>query len=51
MARYVLRLERLASLTEDEVVSWIGPTLQRYLTGRALDVANQPRARAVAGEA
>jgi AcrR family transcriptional regulator len=34
VARYVLRLEPLASMTEDEIVSWIGPTLQRYLTGR-----------------
>jgi hypothetical protein len=34
MARYVLRLEPLASMTEDEVVAWIGPTLRRYLTGR-----------------
>jgi AcrR family transcriptional regulator len=35
MARYVLGLEPLANLTEDEVVAWMGPTLQRYLTGRA----------------
>jgi AcrR family transcriptional regulator len=35
IARYVLRLEPLAGMSEDEVVSWIGPTLQRYLTGRA----------------
>ncbi len=35
IARYVLRLEPLASMGEDEVVRWLGPTLQRYLTGRA----------------
>jgi hypothetical protein len=35
MARYVLRLEPLASMTLDEVVAWIAPTLQRYLTGKA----------------
>jgi AcrR family transcriptional regulator len=33
MARYVLRLEPLASATPDEVVAAIGPTVQRYLTG------------------
>jgi AcrR family transcriptional regulator len=33
IARYVLRLEPLASMSKDEVVRWIGPTLQRYLTG------------------
>jgi AcrR family transcriptional regulator len=35
MARYVVRLEPLASMTLDEVVAWIAPTLQRYLTGKA----------------
>ena len=35
IARYVLRLQPLAGMREDEVVSWIAPTLQRYLTGRA----------------
>jgi AcrR family transcriptional regulator len=35
VARYVLRLEPLASMGEDEVVRWLGPILQRYLTGRA----------------
>jgi AcrR family transcriptional regulator len=33
IARHVLRLEPLAGMSEDEVVRWIGPTLQRYLTG------------------
>jgi AcrR family transcriptional regulator len=35
IARYVLCLEPLASMGSDEVVRWVGPTLQRYLTGRA----------------
>jgi AcrR family transcriptional regulator len=35
IARYVLGLQPLAAMSEDEVVSWIAPTLQRYLTGRA----------------
>jgi AcrR family transcriptional regulator len=35
MARYVLRLEPLASMTSDEVIAWVAPTLQRYLTGKA----------------
>jgi AcrR family transcriptional regulator len=33
MARYVLRLQPLASATPDEVVAAIGPTVQRYLIG------------------
>jgi AcrR family transcriptional regulator len=35
IARYVLRLEPLAGMSEDEVVSWVGPNVHRYLTGRA----------------
>jgi AcrR family transcriptional regulator len=34
MARYVLRLEPLASATGGEVVDWVAPVLQRYLTGK-----------------
>jgi hypothetical protein len=34
MGRYVLGLEPLASMSDDEVVAWVGPTFQRYLTGR-----------------
>jgi AcrR family transcriptional regulator len=34
LARYVLRFEPLASARPDEVVDWIAPTLQRYLTGK-----------------
>jgi AcrR family transcriptional regulator len=32
-ARYVLRLEPIASATVDDLVAAIGPTVQRYLTG------------------
>jgi AcrR family transcriptional regulator len=33
VARYVVRIEPLASLEPDEVVEVVGPTLQAYLTG------------------
>jgi AcrR family transcriptional regulator len=33
VARYVLALEPLASLPREEVVAWVAPNLQRYLTG------------------
>jgi hypothetical protein len=33
LARYVTRLEPLASASADTVAAWVGPTLQRYLTG------------------
>jgi AcrR family transcriptional regulator len=33
MTRYVLRLEPLASASPDELVTAVGPTVQRYLTG------------------
>lgn len=31
-ARYQLRIEPLASTGVDELVAWVGPTIQRYLT-------------------
>jgi AcrR family transcriptional regulator len=31
LCRFVLKLPPIAAMTRDEVVSWIGPTLQRYL--------------------
>jgi hypothetical protein len=34
MTRYVWRLEPIRRLTDEDVVSLIGPTIQRYLTGR-----------------
>jgi AcrR family transcriptional regulator len=36
MARYVLRLEPLASASHEEIVAAIGPTVQRYLTGEVV---------------
>lgn len=33
LCRYVLAFPPLASMTTEEVIDWIGPTLQRYLTG------------------
>jgi AcrR family transcriptional regulator len=35
MLRYVIRLEPLASASEDEIVALVAPTLQRYLTPSA----------------
>lgn len=31
--RYLLELEPVASMSSDEVVAWLAPTIQRYLTG------------------
>lgn len=33
VARYLLRLEPLASMPAEELVAWVGPTVQRYLDG------------------
>jgi AcrR family transcriptional regulator len=32
-ARYQLRIEPMASTSVDDLVAWIGPTVERYLTG------------------
>lgn len=32
LGRYALRLRPLVAMSADEVVDWLGPTLQRYLT-------------------
>ncbi len=32
LMRYVLKVEPLASATEEEIVAYVGPTLQRYLS-------------------
>ncbi|MEU2287997.1 TetR family transcriptional regulator [Streptomyces sp. NPDC013178] len=32
LTRYVLRLPPVVALTREEVVAWLGPTVQRYLT-------------------
>jgi AcrR family transcriptional regulator len=36
-ARYQLRIEPIASTGIDELVAWIGPTVQRYLAGPAAE--------------
>ena len=41
MLRYVVKVEPLASARSDEVVAWLGPTVQRYLTDP--DVAKPTR--------
>jgi hypothetical protein len=33
VTRYLLALEPLASMSGDDVVAWVAPTLQRYLDG------------------
>ena len=33
LCRFVLRLPPVAALDRDEAIAWLGPTLQRYLTG------------------
>lgn len=33
--RYIVRLPPVVEMTPDELVAWVAPTLQRYLTGRA----------------
>jgi len=39
MARYIVKVEPLASATPAQVVAAVGPTLQRYLTGDLADPA------------
>lgn len=36
LARYVVRLEPLASTDPDTIAAWVGPSLERYLTGEPL---------------
>ncbi|MDT5174765.1 MAG: hypothetical protein QOG37_2016 [Mycobacterium sp.] len=33
LCRYVLRLPPVVDMTRDEIVEWLGPTIQRYLDG------------------
>jgi AcrR family transcriptional regulator len=33
LCRFVLRLPPVVALTRDELIDWLGPTLQRYATG------------------
>jgi AcrR family transcriptional regulator len=35
LCRYVLRLPPVAHLSAEEVVAWLGPTVERYVTGPA----------------
>jgi AcrR family transcriptional regulator len=35
LARYVLRLPPVVHMSHDEVVGWLAPTIERYLTGSA----------------
>lgn len=37
LCRFVLRFPPLAAMTRQEVIEWLGPTVQRYLTGAATD--------------
>ncbi len=46
MLRYVVKVEPLASASTDELVAWLGPTLQRYLTDpRVTKVKRRSRGR------
>ena len=38
--RYVWKIEPLATMTEDDVVVAVAPTIQRYLTGEIIPAAN-----------
>jgi Tetracyclin repressor-like, C-terminal domain len=31
LCRFVLRLPPVVAMTQDEIVDWLGPTIQRYL--------------------
>lgn len=41
-ARYVIRMEPLASASTSEVAAWIGPTIEAYITGRLGKPAGDP---------
>jgi hypothetical protein len=41
LVRYVLRFDPLASAPPEQVIEWIAPTVQRYLTGKL--EPSQPR--------
>src|SRR6267143_1921727 len=45
MLRYVVRVEPLASASAAELVAWLGPTLQRYLTDPDLTKGGRRRTR------
>ena len=33
LCRYVLRLPPVVGMSRDELIAWLGPTVQRYLVG------------------
>ena len=35
LCRYILRLPPVVAMSRAELVSWLGPTVQRYITGDA----------------
>jgi AcrR family transcriptional regulator len=41
LCRYVLRLPPVAAMSRDEVVAWIGPTIERYVTAPPISGDNQ----------
>jgi hypothetical protein len=45
MVRYVVKVEPLASARTDDLVAWLGPTLQRYLTEPKVTTGNRRRTR------
>jgi AcrR family transcriptional regulator len=42
LARYVVGIEPLASASPDTIVAWLGPTVQRYLTGPTPSAGGTP---------
>lgn len=50
ITRYVLDLEPLASANPADVIAWIAPTIQRYLTGRLGQPARPDSAPGLASE-
>ncbi|MFK4597370.1 TetR/AcrR family transcriptional regulator [Streptomyces pristinaespiralis] len=46
MARYVLRFPPAVEMTHDEVVGWLAPTVQRYLTEPCTEAGPQARPEA-----
>lgn len=42
MLRYVVKVQPLASASGEDLVAWVGPTLQRYLTDPAVTRASSP---------
>jgi len=33
LSRHVLRLPPVVAMTHEDIIAWIGPTIQRYLVG------------------